>query len=679
MADLGPLPEPEPEAMPEPEYTELDALAEAMAEPMANSTMTAEELEEMAPLENLLPTLLQIFLTVGLGWAAGSLKMFGPKEARGLGMFVGKFSLPALIFISLASLDLSDIKWSFLLAVLISKSIIFGGVFMLDLLLNKNMSRAALFAIYSTQTNDFGMGLPILNSVFGPGHALVGLLYLVAPISLLILNPIGFVLLEVGKDKEGKAGGGGPLATFLGVLRGLVTNPVVAMTVLGVLGNLVFSSSPPPHLAKFLSALGAAFSALAPFSLGLSMVGKLGGIRGDSIKPILALVSVKSIVTPMVTYILVGQLAVWLDGRADPSLSNFALLLGSFPTALGVASYASEYRVSPDLVSAAIVLGTLASAPMMYAIANILTAISESPEALARSDHSWIDCIISIASIGIMFGLFATTAVWRRSPHLLTASLLLLTLLSSAAGLLHAFFHLPSLAILHLTALHASRLSVPGLAVTILLLTRSSAALSSPMATGLLLLSGPLLSLSTLLLLLTPYTPTHFLAFGPSQDYLSLAVHTTSLLPTLVCLLLLSRAAQPSLTGLQVFRHSTLLLTLATAMFTSISLSLGRILLAGSSYPGAFRVLICMNSILSSGQGLLFLAVFAPGQTSRLLAPLGHLADRALAAWGARGAAGDTFVLVGQEEPGVLHKPGEQEDWEKKERKVSAADIGRSV
>jgi len=29
-----------------------------------------------------------------------------------------------------------------------------------------------------------------------------------------------------------------------------------------------------------------------------------------------------------------------------------------------------------------------------YQIANILTALSESPEALARSDHSWIDCII---------------------------------------------------------------------------------------------------------------------------------------------------------------------------------------------------------------------------------------------------------------------------------------------
>ena len=84
------------------------------------------------------------------------------------------------------------------------------------------------------------------------------------------------------------------------------------------------------------------------------------------------------------------------EGR-NPSLSNFALLLGSFPTALGVASYASEYgvgrvdrpsnqflyfflkekspvllfrllltQVCTDLISASIVIGTISSAPMMW-------------------------------------------------------------------------------------------------------------------------------------------------------------------------------------------------------------------------------------------------------------------------------------------------------------------------
>ena len=596
---------------------------------LSNSSMGEEE---EAAQGKLLPTLLQIFLTVFLGWLSGTLGIFGTREAKGLGIFVSKYSLPALIFISLASLNISDIKWSFLLAILVSKSIIFITVLMVDLLLNRNMSRAALFAIYSTQTNDFGIGLPILSSVYSPDHPLVGLLYLVAPISLLILNPIGFVMLEVDKDR-GKEERGSVLTTVLGVLRGLLTNPVVVMTVLGVLGNIVFSSSPPPHLAKFLTSLGSAFSALAPFSLGLGMVNKLAGLRGESTKPIAALVATKTIVTPLLTYMMVERISVLLDGVADPSLTNFALLLGSFPTALGVASYASDYMVSADLISGAIVLGTVTSAPMLYLVANILSALAESAETLAQADHSCLtmDCVLSILSAVIVLALFVSRPSWRQSPHLLSLSILVLTLASSTAGLLHAFVPSPYLALLHLTALHASRLSTPGLAILLLIRARGSTALSSPLASLLLILSGPLLSLPSLLLLLTPYTPYHFVVFGPWQDHLSLAVNAAALLPLLPCLLLLSLTRpSPSLSSLQLSRHSLLLLSLATAMFTSLSFSLGRLLLPGPTYPGAFIALTCINALLSSGQAILFLAVFGLDQSAKLLIPLKNLWEAAL-------------------------------------------------
>ena len=72
-----------------------------------NSSLTSKELidggEMDKGMEELLPTLFQIFLTVALGWAAGALGLFGAKESKGIGVFVGKFSLPALIFTSLAT------------------------------------------------------------------------------------------------------------------------------------------------------------------------------------------------------------------------------------------------------------------------------------------------------------------------------------------------------------------------------------------------------------------------------------------------------------------------------------------------------------------------------------------------------------------------------------------------
>ena len=601
----------------------------------------------MTSTENLLPTLLQIFLTVTLGYLAGSLGMFGRREARGLGVFVSKLSLPALIFISLASLDLHNIKWSFLLAILISKSLVFLLVLFLDLLLSKNLSRAALFAMYSTQTNDFGIGLPILNSVFGPGHPLVGLLYLVQPISLLIINPVAFTLLEFGKGK-GKDGGEakGALATIGGVLKGLLTNPIIAMTVLGVLGNFAFSSSPPPHLSKFLSALGAAFSALAPFSLGLSMVGKLSGIKSEVVKPIAALVTVKTVITPMLTYIIVDQVTHLLDDIPDPSLSSFALLLGSFPTALGVASFATEYMVVPDILSAAIVMGTLASAPLLYLVANILTFTTVSYSGLAGRDHSWVDCIISITSCTIVLLLFLLRRTKRPPPF--TWTVLLLTFLSSALGLVTSFTPLPALALCHLTALHASRLSCPALALTLLLRARESSAFTSPPSSLALLLAGPVLSLSSLLLLQTDYIPYSFRSYGPHQEHLSVAVNLLALLPTLFCLFLLSRSPHTSLAGLQVFRHSLLLLSLSLAMFTSVLHSLASILSASlgtSTFPAAFIALTCMNAVLSSGQGLLFLAVFGLDQAPGLLASLRTKLGSLYASWKQHSGIESVFMM----------------------------------
>ena len=632
----------------------------AMEELLANMTKGVKSELELDPLTTLLPALLQIFTTIGLGWAVGSLHIFGPQEARGLGKFVGKISLPALILISLVHLDLSKIKWSFLVAMLASKSLIFGLILLLDFCLNRNIQRAAIFAIYSTQTNDFGMGLPILNSVFGPSHPMVGLLYLVAPISLLVLNPIGFVLLEVGKEKQGKEDDGA-WAAFFTVMKGLVTNPVIAMTVLGVMGNFAFQGNPPPHLDQFFEALGKTFSALAPFSLGLSMVGKLDRIRGTSIKPIMALIAVKMIITPRITYLLTDQAAIWIDGEPDRMVSNFAFLLGSFPTALGVASYAVEYAVCPDLISAAIVLGTIASAPLMYGTASILTILAQSPETLAKAEQACIlnCCIATIASTLVVLAIFTYRRVLLRPPHSHTTAILVFTLVSAIAGLLHRFHQIPTLAATHLTALHASRLATPALALDLLLLAKGSA--MSRVVSCLLLLPGPLMALLTILLLLAPYSTNHFLPFGEGQDMLSLAIHSVALAPTLVCLLLLSKEETPSkentskdgppcASGVQIFRHTLLLLTMATAMFASIALSIGRLLLSESSYPGTFKVLIICNCVFSSGQGLFILAIFGLDTASKLFHPIRSLLDKRVSLSGSREVLVDAFFM-----PSVIH------------------------
>ena len=69
-----------------------------------------------------------------------------------------------------------------------------------------------------------------------------------------------------------------------------------------------------------------------------------------------------------------------------------------------------------------------------------------------------------------------------------------------------------------------------------------------------------------------------------------------------------------------MFRHTLLLGCLSVAMFTSIALAVGRLVIHDVVYPGAFKVLICTNSILSSGQGIIFLAVFGLDKAGLLVA-----------------------------------------------------------
>lgn len=66
-----------------------------------------------------------------------------------------------------------------------------------------------------------------------------------APISLAVLNPVAFVLMEINKQRESpQTVNSGQrlhkLKMFLQLLKGIIFNPVLVMTILGILGNIVF-------------------------------------------------------------------------------------------------------------------------------------------------------------------------------------------------------------------------------------------------------------------------------------------------------------------------------------------------------------------------------------------------------------------------------------------------------
>lgn len=96
-------------------------------------------------------------------YLAGRFKIISKAETKGLSTFVGTFALPSLIFLSLIELKWSAVNWNFLLAMFISKSLVFVIVLVITLLTMKplNYARAGLYGIFCTQSNDFAIGYPI--------------------------------------------------------------------------------------------------------------------------------------------------------------------------------------------------------------------------------------------------------------------------------------------------------------------------------------------------------------------------------------------------------------------------------------------------------------------------------------------------------------------------------------
>lgn len=214
-----------------------------------------------------------------------------------------------------------------------------------------------------------------VEALYGKTHPqYAAYLYLMAPISLAILNPIGFVLLEIGKRygedhtsyKE----------MICSIAKGIALNPVLLMTILGILGNLVFSHIVPAALATILDVFGNAFSASALFLLGLMMVGKVHKLKGTALVIPGILISVKLLVLPLVIRESIVLLNAGENATDTQDLSTYGFLYGTIPTAPALFIFTLRYNLEIDLLASAVVACTFLSAPLMFVSAKLIDAVS---------------------------------------------------------------------------------------------------------------------------------------------------------------------------------------------------------------------------------------------------------------------------------------------------------------
>ncbi|KAJ8956227.1 hypothetical protein NQ318_014958 [Aromia moschata] len=415
-----------------------------------------------AAMENLYPALTQCFVIIICGYLAGRMNLISETEAKGINTFVGTFSLPSLIFMSLAEIELGQVNWLFLLSILVAKSIVFFSVIIVTLLVGKPLrfGRAGIFAIFCTQSNDFAIGYPIVAALYRTTHPeYATYLYLMAPISLAILNPIAFILMEVGHRQRGHGSvqlliNDGELSNSASVHRerlrmatsvakSILLNPIILMTILGILGNFIFKHKVPTYLGGTLQVLGSAFSASALFLLGLRMVGKVHKLRGATLVTPGILIMVKLIALPLVTREVISVIHAGSNESETSDLSTYGFLYGTFPSAPTVFVFATQYVIDIDLIASAMVVCTFVSAPLMFVSAKMITLTNCDPSEYIKQLDSFTFDISIIGMIACFWVIivFILTKKIIRVPHRITTCLIISQLISCLGAILWNTLH----------------------------------------------------------------------------------------------------------------------------------------------------------------------------------------------------------------------------------------------
>ncbi|XP_076059011.1 integral membrane protein GPR155 homolog anchor isoform X2 [Oratosquilla oratoria] len=521
---------------------------------------------------NLYPAVIECFVIILCGYMAGRCNLISQTESKGLGTFVGTFSLPALIFMSMAQLDFSSVNWLFLLSIFLSKSLVFFMVALITLLVYKpiDFGKAGLFAIFCTQSNDFALGYPIILALYNQTHPEFALyLYLVAPISLVFLNPIGFLLMEIGKRRSvgeaedertvntvpGRKGESG-VRLALHIMRDILLNPVVFMTALGIIGNFIFDHNLPNILEGILKVLGQAFSASALFLLGLHMVGKIQTLRGSGLVVPGILIAVKTLILPLVTREIVSLLKPGLSANETADYSNYGFLYGTFPTAPSVFVFSTQYGVAIDLIASAMVACTFLSAPLMFVSAKMVTLVHINPLDYVKELEAFMFNVSIIGLICTLWVLivFLLSKKWKKVPHFVTLCLAISQCLACIGALLWAVvdcnhsWKLYLQFILFSWGVFASRLWTALLAVTLFMLRWRSLCFVLRLRPFLAVIGWGVPGVIVLVLILVVQQESEVankhdpnFQYGATQAIVALLLLWFSLFTTMVCLILHQR------------------------------------------------------------------------------------------------------------------------------------------
>jgi predicted permease len=298
-----------------------------------------------------LTSLVPVVLLIAIGFAAFRAGWVRAESVKDLSTLVFMALTPALMFRSLAKVDLLHLS----LLPLAGYFTAVVALFLAVVAWGRATRRAAAMAISACFGNTVAIGIPLVTLAYGEA-ALVTLLTIIAVHALILLTLTTVVFeLAVLRERAGSADasqgqgqGPGLWKQVLSAIRSGLFNPSTTPALLG----LAFAQSGwvlPPAVDRTLQLLAAGMAPLALLVVGASLA---TARVGQEWRPALRITLLKNLVLP----VLVGASA-WAWGlRGTPLV--ICVVAACMPVGANAFMFAQRYNVAQATVTAAVAFST---------------------------------------------------------------------------------------------------------------------------------------------------------------------------------------------------------------------------------------------------------------------------------------------------------------------------------
>lgn len=305
-------------------------------------------------MQALLDVILPVFLVIGFGYAAARAGLFDDGAVDGVMRFAQNFAVPALLFKSIATLDLATAYAPALLASFyIAGFVSFFTAFTASILWFKRpLTDATAIGFVALFSNSLLLGLPITERAYGP-DALAGNYAIISMHSPLFYG-FGIGLMEWARTR---GQGLSTPALARQILRAVFSQSLVVGITAGFVLNL--SNLQPP--AFFWSGLDLITRAAIPAAL-FGLGGVLVRYKPDGDFRIIAMLCGCSLILhPALTYGL-GRFVFHLDTAGMRS----AVVTAAMAPGVNAFMFANMYGVGKRVAASTVLIATALSIPTAW-------------------------------------------------------------------------------------------------------------------------------------------------------------------------------------------------------------------------------------------------------------------------------------------------------------------------